>query len=122
MSVGGCAVAAFGKGLTDEQIALLREWPVVVLLLDPDAGSEQERLASRILGNTSGKGGFCLYPDAAVKVVQVKLHGYKDAGECPHSELVGQILSSAGKLDINLLDLCKEDPFVSGRSDDDSNT
>lgn len=122
MSVGGCAVAAFGKGLTDEQIALLREWPVVVLLLDPDAGSEQERLASRILGNTSGKGGFCLYPDAAVKVVQVKLHGYKDAGECPHSELVGQILSAAGKLDINLLDLCNEDPFVSGRSDDDSNT
>lgn len=121
MSVGRCAVAAFGKGITDEQIALLREWPVVVLLLDPDAESDQERLASRILGNTAGKGGFCLYPEKGVKVVQVKLHGYKDAGECPHSELVGQILAAADKQNINLLDLCKEDPFVSGRSDDDSN-
>jgi hypothetical protein len=121
MSVGVCAVAAFGKGLTDEQIALLREWPVIVLLLDPDAEADQERLAERILGTTSRKGGFCLYPNQESKVVQVRLHGYKDAGECPHSELVGQILAAAEKQGISLLDLCKEDPFVSGRSDDDSN-
>ena len=93
-----------------------------MLLLDPDAESDQEKLAERILGNTSQKGGFCLYPDQNVKVVQVRLHGYKDAGECPHGELVSQILSAASEQGINLLDLCAEDPFVSGRMDDDSNT
>lgn len=122
MSVGRCAVAAFGKGLTDEQVSLLREWPVVVLLLDPDAEEEQERLSERILGNTSKEGGFYMYPGQGTKVVQVRLRGYKDAGECPHDELVGQILVAAEKRNINLLDLCNEDPFVSGRSDDDSNS
>lgn len=53
---------------------------------------------------------------------QISAAYLQDAGECPHSELVGQILAAADKQNINLLDLCKEDPFVSGRSDDDSNT
>lgn len=121
MSVGGCAVAAFGKGLADEQVRLLREWPVVVLLLDPDAESDQERLAMRLLGRTSASGGFFKSPGLRTKVVPVRLDGFKDAGECPHGELVRQILSAAVRDGVDLLGACMEDPFVSGRMEDDSN-
>ena len=48
MRVGMCAVAAFGKGLTDDQVSILRDgWPLVVLLLDPDAASDQEALKAK---------------------------------------------------------------------------
>lgn len=105
-SVGRCAVASFGKELTDEQVGILMGWPAVVLLLDPDASDTQERLARRL--SMSGKG---------PKVVKVRLEGYKDAGDCPHGELVGQILSAADKAGVNLVDYAggPEDPFESAR-------
>jgi 5S rRNA maturation endonuclease (ribonuclease M5) len=119
MSVGVSAVAAFGKGLTDAQVSLLREWPAVVLLLDPDAAGEQDALERRLTGRTPGRGGFC--KSSGTRVVQVRLKGYKDAGECPHGELVGQILEAASSNGVDLLKSCDEDPFESGRKDDESN-
>lgn len=81
MRVGACAVAAFGKGLTDNQVGKLqRNWKVVVLLLDPDASSDQEGLERRLSG---------------VTVVPVALRGYKDAGEAPQEEIWNQIADAA---------------------------
>ncbi len=103
ISVGRCAVAAFGKGLTDIQIGLLKAWDAVVLLLDPDAAKDQSKLARKL--RTAGK-----------KVVEVVLAGYKDAGECPHAELVDQILSACDSAGVDLGSLKADgDPFESGR-------
>ena len=103
MSVGRCAVAAFGKGLTDIQIGLLKSWDVIVLLLDPDASSDQAKLARRL--RTFGK-----------KVVEVKLEGWKDAGECPHAELVERILDACDAAGVDLSSMRADgDPFESGR-------
>lgn len=105
MSVGRCAVAAFGKGLTDIQIGLLKSWDAIVLLLDPDASSDQSKLARKL--RTAGK-----------KVVEVALEGYKDAGDCPHGELVGQILAACEKAGVDLGSMEADgDPFESGRPD-----
>lgn len=105
-SVGRCAVASFGKELTDEQVGILMGWPVVVLLLDPDAASTQDSLERRL--RMSGRG---------PKTVKVALEGYKDAGDCPHGELVGQIISAADRAGVNLVDYAggPEDPFESAR-------
>ena len=107
MRVGRCAVAAFGKGVTDAQVQILRAcWPVVVLLLDPDAEGDQESLKSRIEGagvfggNSSG-----------TKVVSVHLSGYKDAGEAPQREVVRQIVLAARADGVDLGRLSAEDPF-----------
>lgn len=98
MSVGPCAVAAFGKSLTDAQVDILRSvWPLVILLLDPDAEKDQESLASRI-------GSGC-------KVVPVHLAGYKDAGDAPHIEVVRQIILSATAEKVDLRQYSRGDPF-----------
>lgn len=77
ISVGLCGVATFGKQVSDEQIRRLCRWRLVILLLDPDAASDQAALAGRFQNGTL--------------VVQVALKGYKDAGECPRAELWRQI-------------------------------
>ena len=105
MRVGKCAVAAFGKSLSDAQIEVLKEtWPVVVLLLDPDAGEEQEILARKL----SGTGRF---GSATTKVVPVRLSGYKDAGDAPKAEVARQILLAASAEGVDLGGLSKSNPF-----------
>ena len=108
MRVGRCAVAAFGKGVTDMQVQILRGcWPVVVLLLDPDAEDDQELLRRRIEGaGVFGGGG-----SSGTKVVSVRLSGYKDAGEAPQREVVRQIVLAARADGVDLGRLSAEDPF-----------
>ena len=80
IAVGRCGVATLGKQVSSEQVSRLNRWKLVVLLLDPDAAKEQSGLADRFAND--------------VLVVQVHLHGYKDAGECPRDELWRQIEAS----------------------------
>lgn len=77
--VGRCAVATFGKGVTDEQATSLNQyWPLNVVLLDPgDADAEMQKLKSKL-------------PTAVV----IDLKGYKDAGEAPQLEIWRQIDST----------------------------
>lgn len=76
IAVGRCAVAAFGKGVTEDQANALRYyWDLVVLLLDPgDADKEMAKLAGMLKN-----------------AVIVTLSGYKDAGEAPQMEIWRQI-------------------------------
>lgn len=117
MRVGRCAVAAFGKGLADAQIQILRDrWPVVVLLLDPDAADEQERLRRRIEG-TGPFGGRAV---SGTRCVSVRLSGYKDAGEAPHDEVVGQICRAAADEGVDLRKVCPQNPFTYRSSNDNA--
>lgn len=78
MAVGRCAVATFGKGVSEEQVAIIKNtWKAAILLLDPDAESEQERLLQSLR--------------RSVLAVPIHLSGYKDAGECPQKEIWRQI-------------------------------
>lgn len=88
MAVGRCAVAAFGKRLSDEQVSILRtRWKLVVLLLDPDAEDEQKLLEHRLRGVSS---------------VSIRLKGYKDAGEAPRMEIWKQIDETLKSNQVNL--------------------
>lgn len=108
MRVGRCAVAAFGKGVTKTQIDILKScWPVVVLLLDPDAESDQEELKRRM----EGSGIFGGSGLSGTKVVSVHLSGYKDAGEAPQHEVARQIVLAAASEGVDLGKLAAEDPF-----------
>ena len=81
MSVGPRAVATFGKGVSDNQAALLKTyWDHVILLLDPgDADPEMRRLEIEL--------------SRSVRVTWVKLKHYKDAGGAPRDEVWSQIAS-----------------------------
>lgn len=108
MRVGRCAVAAFGKNVSDAQVQILQAtWPVVILLLDPDAGSDQEELKRRLEGRSAFGGS----PTSGTKVVSVRLTGYKDAGEAPHGEVVRQIVLSAMAEGVNLAKISPSNPF-----------
>ena len=90
MRVGACAVAAFGKGLTDNQVGKLqRYWKAVVLLLDPDANEDQTELEKRLSGG-------------GPSVIPVTLSGYKDAGEAPQEEIWNQIADAADARGVRL--------------------
>lgn len=80
IAVGRCAVAAFGKNITDDQANLLKAyWDLVVILLDPgDAEGDMRKLEARLL-------------NLSVPPLYVKLEGYKDAGEAPQAEIWRQI-------------------------------
>lgn len=107
MRVGRCAVAAFGKSLTDTQVEILRDnWRLVVLLLDPDAEEDQRKLETRIEGS-----GFMGRNSSGVRCVPVRLAGYKDAGEAPAAEVRRQILVAAYEAGIDLREYSREDPF-----------
>ena len=78
--VGRQGVATLGKLVSDYQKKMfISLWKTVVLLLDPDAEDAQTSLANE------------LRVPGGPLVVQVKLKGYKDAGECPRDELWRQI-------------------------------
>ncbi len=79
--VGRCAVATFGKNVSNAQVNLLQQyWRHIVLLLDPDAAEEAGRLRRRFGPTTD--------------VVAVSLRGYKDAGEAPRGEIWAQIFDA----------------------------
>lgn len=78
---GKCGVACLGKDVSDYQINLLQQyWRHVILLLDPDAQKDADRTRRRFA--------------PTVDVIQVRLEGYKDAGECPRKELWSQIFDA----------------------------
>jgi len=107
MRVGRCAVAAFGKGLTDTQVQILRDrWPLVVLLLDPDAEADQDSLRKRIEGSGPFGG-----PTTGTRCVSVRLSGYKDAGEAPESEVRRQIVLAAAAEGVDLSEYSRTNPF-----------
>jgi hypothetical protein len=92
MAVGRCGVATLGKGVTQNQINRLKEWPLVVLLLDPgDADKEMVDLTYALNRDT--------------RVLPVKLSGYKDAGEAPRYDIWAQIADHAlqAKMDLTQL-------------------
>ena len=75
MAVGRSAVATFGKGVTQDQMRLAATyWDLIVLLLDPDAMKEAEKLYR-------GQPGCIL----------MELKNYHDAGDCPRAEIWRQI-------------------------------
>lgn len=78
-AVGPAAVATFGKGLTETQINLLKTyWDDVVLLLDPgDASRETSHAADSLRRD--------------VRVTEVSLKDYKDAGDAPTQDIWDQI-------------------------------
>lgn len=81
--VGKQGVATLGKLVSDYQKEMLKSlWKTVVVLLDPDASSTQEKLVKD------------LTVPGGPRVVPVTLVGYKDAGECPRDELWRQINSA----------------------------
>ena len=86
--VGRCGVATFGKAVSETQVGLLQQyWRHVVILLDPDAPKETQRVKA-MFGPT-------------VDVVAVTLRGYKDAGETPQQELWSQILDACVAAGLN---------------------
>lgn len=93
IAVGRCAVATFGKGVSDVQMGLLTNsrWKLVLGLLDPDARRENEAMCHFIGGKNGGR------------AVAVNLQGYKDAGEAPQMEIWrqinGAITHAKGKLE-----------------------
>lgn len=75
--VGRCAVATLGKSVSDQQVGLLEQyWRNVIILLDPDAEKDAERLRRKF---------------QTANVVTVTLQGYKDAGEAPRAAIWSQI-------------------------------
>lgn len=81
IAVGRCAVATFGKGVSDVQMGLLTQpnWKLVLGMLDPDAKTENAAMCHFIGGKNGGR------------AVAVNLEGYKDAGEAPQMEIWRQI-------------------------------
>jgi hypothetical protein len=78
MAVGLSGVALLGKGITETQLRILQTYcDNVVILLDPDAGSESSDMV-KILRRT-------------INVKQVTLQGYKDPGDAPTEEIWRQI-------------------------------
>lgn len=74
-AVGRCAVATFGKGVSDTQMTLCGTyWDLTVLLLDPDALDKARELAAG-------------HRDCVV----MALNGHHDAGETPRLEIWRQI-------------------------------
>lgn len=89
MAVGPCAVATFGKGVSEEQSRLVQcNWKLAAILLDPgDAAEEMAKLRSSL---------------RAIPSFIVDLKGYKDAGEAPSLEIWKQIYESAAKAGFDL--------------------
>ena len=80
MAVGRCAIATFGKGVSDTQTSMLLQgpWKLILGMLDPDAEKENRFMCASL----KARGGVA---------VPVTLQGYKDAGEAPQLEIWQQI-------------------------------
>jgi len=91
MSVGRCAVAALGKGVSDIQVSILAaNWKLAILLLDPDAAKENMYLVERL-----SKRGMPSIP--------VTLQDDHDAGELTQEAVWEQINEACLKQGTDLL-------------------
>ena len=88
LAVGKPGVATLGKRVSEAQIQMLINWPLVVLLLDPDAYDDAVALKYEIEKSTI--------------VLLIRLEGYKDAGEAPRMALWQQIAEEAARCGVNL--------------------
>ena len=90
VGIGPSGVATFGKGVSMYQARLLKAyWRLVVVMLDPgDADAEMNELYRSI--------------ELSVRVLRVKLQGYKDPGEAPTREIWRQIDAEAQRRGIDL--------------------
>jgi hypothetical protein len=80
LAAGPCAVGTLGKGISDEQMRLIKnQWDVVIILLDPgDADTESYNLHQALI-------------ETVPNTVTVKLAGYSDPGSAPTSAIWKQI-------------------------------
>lgn len=94
-AVGRCAVATFGKSVTDNQVYILaNNWGTVVSMLDSDAGMETARLRHRIMATGSN-------------FIDATLPGDKDPGDTPRDVIwqhLDKILQENG-VDLGQLDV-----------------
>jgi hypothetical protein len=89
ISVGRCAVATFGKGVSDTQRGLVgMNWDLAIALLDPDAERDNIELAQQL--------------STMIPTVAVTLQGYKDAGEAPQAAIWQQIDQAVTKAGLSL--------------------
>lgn len=88
--VGPCAVATFGKGVSEYQERLIKSyWKFAILLLDPgDTDMETLKLQQSL--------------SLSIPCISVKLQGYKDAGETPTNEIWRQIRTQLDRENIDL--------------------
>lgn len=91
-SVGPLAVGTFGKSITAEQARLIKPfWKLAVVMLDPgDADAESQSVMLDLA--------------ASMRVIQVRLEGYKDPGDAPTLEIWRQIDAVASRYGIDLGD------------------
>jgi hypothetical protein len=91
LATGPCAVGTLGKGVSDEQIRMIKnQWDVIVILLDPgDADKESYAL-------------YTALSETVPNTVAVKLEGYSDPGSAPTAEIWTQIYDKARKKGITL--------------------
>jgi hypothetical protein len=93
--IGMCGVGTFGKGISDIQAKLLKEyWDMVIIMLDPgDADAESRQLQMNL--------------QMSVPTVQVTLQGVKDPGDASFERVWTQIYDAAiaRGYDITQLDL-----------------
>lgn len=81
--IGLCGVATFGKGVSDSQARLIKEyWDVAVLMLDPgDADMETQQLLCNLR--------------MSIVTIPVKLQGVKDPGDASFERVWTQIYDTA---------------------------
>jgi len=91
IGVGPSAVATLGKGVTDQQANLVKQyWKLAVIMLDPgDADNEMFELETKL--------------QRSIPTVRVNLAGYKDPGEAPRDAIWQQIGETAYNLGIDIL-------------------
>lgn len=89
ISAGLCAVASFGKGVSEEQIRLIKSyWKLAIILLDPDADDSSRALESTLR--------------MAMPTLRVSLQGAEDAGDMSFVDLWEQIFRAAHAAQIDL--------------------
>jgi hypothetical protein len=90
VSVGPCAVATLGKGVTEFQARLIKAyWKLAVILLDP---GDADREMAELQGNLQ----------LSIPTVKIDLQGYKDAGEAPTLEIWRQIVESMDAMGLRI--------------------
>jgi len=89
IAVGRCGVATLGKGVSQSQVNRLKDWPLVILLLDPGSADREMVELTYGLGRDT-------------RVLPVTLQGYKDAGDAPRYNIWEQIADHAIAAGINL--------------------
>ena len=85
IKVGLNGVATLGKGVTDNQMRLLKSyWRFAIILLDPgDADTDMRKLEANL--------------KISMPCIRIDLVGYKDAGEAPTNEIWDQIINQMAK-------------------------